>query len=69
MSTRNEKRNYQVFEDLNYSLVKYYRSSLQNRSERMVIKEVEKYAIKIVDATIGDFDDTRIPDLQMRKKN
>jgi len=52
MSTGNEKRNYQIFEDLYYSLVKYYRSSLQNRPERVVIKEVEKYAIKIVDATI-----------------
>jgi len=52
MSAGNEKRNYQVFEDLYYSLVKYYHSSLQNRPERVVIKEVEKYAIKIVDATI-----------------
>ena len=38
MSAGNEKRNYQVFEDLYYSLVKYYRSSLQNRPERVVIK-------------------------------
>ena len=52
MSAGNEKRNYQVFEDLYYSLVKYYSSSLHNRPERAVIKEVEKYAIKIVDATI-----------------
>ena len=37
MSAGNEKRNYQVFEDLYYSLVKYYRSSLQNRPERVVI--------------------------------
>lgn len=52
MSAGNEKRNYQVFEELYYSLVNYYRSSLLNRPERTVIKEVEKYAIKIVDATI-----------------
>ena len=52
MSTGNEKRNYQVFEELYYSIVKYYNSSLHNRPEREVIKEVEKYAIKIVDATI-----------------
>ena len=52
MSAGNEKRNYQVFEELYYSLVKYFRSSLQNRPERKVIKEVENYAIKIVDATI-----------------
>ena len=52
MSSGNEKRNYQVFEELYYSLVKYYRSSLLNRPEREVIEEVEKYAIKIVDATI-----------------
>jgi hypothetical protein len=51
MSAGNEKRNYQVFEDLYYSLAKYYRSTLRNRPERKVIKEVEKYAIKIVDAT------------------
>jgi hypothetical protein len=52
MSAGNEKRNYQVFEHMYYSLVKYYHSSLRNRPERAVIKEVEKYAIKIVDATI-----------------
>ena len=52
MGRGNEKRNYQIFEDLYYTLVKYYRSGLQNRPERVVIKEVEKYAIKIVDATI-----------------
>jgi hypothetical protein len=52
MSSGNEKRNYQVFEDLYYSLVKYYHSSLGNRPERQIIKEVEKYAVKIVDATI-----------------
>jgi hypothetical protein len=52
MSAGNEKRNYQVFEELYYSLVKYYSSSLHNRPERQVIKEIEKYAIKIVDATI-----------------
>jgi hypothetical protein len=52
MSAGNEKRNYQIFEELYYLLVKYYHSSLQNRPERKVIKEVEKYAIKIVDATI-----------------
>jgi len=52
MSAGNEKRNYQIFEDLYYSLVKYYSSSLHNRPERKVIKEVENHAIKIVDATI-----------------
>jgi len=52
MSAGNEKRNYKVFEELYYSLVRYYNSSLHNRPERVVIKEVEKYAIKIVDATI-----------------
>ena len=52
MSAGNEKRNYRIFEELYYSLVKYYNSSLQNRPERIVIKEVEKYAIKIIDATI-----------------
>jgi len=52
MSAGNEKRNYQVFEELYYSLVSYYKTNLQHRPERKVIKEVENYAIKIVDATI-----------------
>jgi len=52
MSTGNGKRNYQVFEQLYYLLLGYYKTSLQNRPERIVIKEVEKYAIKIIDATI-----------------
>jgi hypothetical protein len=52
MSAGNEKRNYQIFEELYYSLVTYYSLSLQNRPDRKVIKEVENYAIKIVDATI-----------------
>jgi hypothetical protein len=52
MGTGNEKRNYKIFEDLYYSLVSYYRSSLLNRPERQVIEEVKKYSIKIVDATI-----------------
>jgi hypothetical protein len=52
MSAGNEKRNYHVFEQLYYLLVAHYRTSLQNRPERVVIKEVEKYAIKIIDATV-----------------
>jgi len=52
MGTGNEKRNYQVFEDLYYSLISYYRSSLLNRPERQVIEEVKRYSVKIVDATI-----------------
>ena len=32
MGTGNANRNYQVFEDLYYSLVKYYRSGLQNHN-------------------------------------
>ena len=52
MGTSNEKRKYQVFEDLYYSLISYYRSSLGNRPERQVIEEVKRYSIKIIDATI-----------------
>jgi len=52
MSSGNEKRNYLIFEELYYSLLKYYRSSLQNRPERKVIEEVKNFSIKIVDATI-----------------
>ncbi|GHT19301.1 hypothetical protein FACS189429_6850 [Bacteroidia bacterium] len=52
MSTGNKKRNYQIFEELYYSLVKYYRAALAHRPEYKVIEEVKNYAIKIVDATI-----------------
>ncbi|GHU63546.1 hypothetical protein FACS1894123_06520 [Bacteroidia bacterium] len=52
MSTGNKKRNYQIFEELYYSLVKYYRTALAHRPEYKVIEEVKNYAIKIVDATI-----------------
>jgi hypothetical protein len=52
MSRENEKRKYQVFEDLYYSLVRYFHSSLSHRPERKVIKEIENYVIKIIDTTI-----------------
>ena len=52
ISKGNEKRNYKVFEELYYSLVSYYKTSLQHRPERKIIKEIENYAIKIIDATI-----------------
>ena len=52
MGTGNSKRNFNVFKDLYDGLVKHYRYELLNRPERKVIEEVQKYSIKIVDATI-----------------
>jgi hypothetical protein len=52
MSTGNEKRKYQVFEDLYYSLLSYYKHSLSRRPEYKVIEEIKNKHIKIVDATL-----------------
>lgn len=52
MSAGNSKRNYQIFEDLYYSLLSYYKSSLSHREGYKVIEEVKTKHIKIVDATI-----------------
>jgi hypothetical protein len=52
MSYGNEKRNYQIFEELYYLLLKYYRTELSHRAEFEVIDKVKNFAIKIVDATI-----------------
>jgi hypothetical protein len=52
MSYGNEKRNYQVFDELYYSLLKYYKTALSRRPEFQVIDEVKNYTIKIVDSTL-----------------
>jgi hypothetical protein len=52
MSYGNEKRNYQIFEELYYSLLKYYQTSLSRRPEFKVIDEVKNHTIKIVDSTL-----------------
>lgn len=52
MSDGNFKRDYHVFEDLYYSLCKYYKHQLHKRAEYKVIKEIEGKHIKIIDATI-----------------
>ena len=52
MGTGNEKRNYQVFEKLYYSLLSWYKQSMSRTPEYKVIEEVKNKHIKIVDATI-----------------
>jgi len=52
MSYGNEKRNYKIFEELYYSLLKHFQHSLARRPEYKVIEEVKNYSIKIIDATI-----------------
>ena len=52
MGTGNEKRNYQVFEKLYYSLLSWYKHSMSRTPEYKVIEEVKNKHIKIVDATI-----------------
>jgi hypothetical protein len=52
MSTGNEKRNYKIFEELYYSLLSYYKSSLIAIADKKVIEEVKDFSIKIIDATI-----------------
>lgn len=52
MSNGNRNRNYQIFEDLYYRLLAYYKTSLLQGKDSKVIDEVKKYSIKIVDATI-----------------
>lgn len=51
MSDGNAKRDYHVFEDLYYSLCKYYKQQLHGRAEYKVIKEIEGKHIKIIDST------------------
>jgi hypothetical protein len=52
MSTGNKKRNYQVFEELYYNLLGYYKTALSHTADYKVIEEVKQYSIKIVDATL-----------------
>ena len=51
MSDGNKKRNYQVFEDLFYELLKYYGSSLKTNANRRVIEEVKNETIILRDST------------------
>ena len=51
MSDGNKKRNYQVFEDLFYELLKYYGSSLKTHANRKVIEEVKNETIILRDST------------------
>ena len=54
MSDGNEKRNYQVFEQLFYQLLKYYKNHFKKRDGYKVIQEIEGKTVKVVDSsTIG----------------
>ena len=52
MSYGNSKRNYQVFEDLYYNLLSYYKQSMSRTDGYKAIQEIEGKNIKIIDATI-----------------
>lgn len=52
MSDGNKKRNYQVFEDLYFALLKHYSTTLRQTEGYKVIKEIEGKNIQIVDASI-----------------
>jgi len=52
MGDGNVKRDYRVFEELYYSLCKYYKAQLNRRPEYKVIDEIQGKHIKIIDATI-----------------
>lgn len=51
MSDGNKQRNYQVFEDIYYQLLKYYKRTLTDKRDRIVIDEVEDETIKLIDST------------------
>lgn len=51
MSDGNKKRNFQVFEDLFYGLLKYYASNLKHNVNRRVIEEVKNETIILRDST------------------
>lgn len=52
MSDGNEKRNYQVFEQIYSKLLKHYSAYFQQREGYQVIEEVKGKSIKIVDSTL-----------------
>ncbi|MFZ4549066.1 MAG: IS4 family transposase [Bacteroidales bacterium] len=52
MSDGNAKRDYRVFEELYYLLLKHYKCQLSMRPDYKVIQEIEGMHIKIIDATL-----------------
>jgi hypothetical protein len=51
MSDGNKNRDYRVFEDIYYQLIKHYRQSLTNSRDRAIIEEVKNETIKLIDSS------------------
>lgn len=51
MSDGNKNRDYRVFEDLYYQLIKHYGNTLTDKRDRAVIKEVKDETIKLIDSS------------------
>ena len=51
MSDGNKKRDYQVFEDLYYRLLKHYNRILIKTKQTHIIKEIKDKSIKLIDST------------------
>jgi hypothetical protein len=51
MSDGNKNRDYRVFEDIYYQLIKYYGTTLTDKRDRAVIEEVKNETIKLIDSS------------------
>lgn len=51
MSDGNKNRDYRVFEDVYYQLIKYYGRTLTDKRDRAVIEEVKNETIKLIDSS------------------
>ena len=51
MSDGNKNRDYRVFEDIYYQLIKHYGRTLTDKRDRAVIKEVHNETIKLIDSS------------------
>jgi hypothetical protein len=51
MSDGNRNRDYRVFEDIYYQLIKHYGRTLTDKRERAVIEEVKNETIKLIDSS------------------
>ncbi|MBK5247178.1 MAG: IS4 family transposase [Peptostreptococcaceae bacterium] len=51
MSDGNKNRDYRVFEDIYYQLIKHYRHTLTDKRDRAVIEEIKNETIKLIDSS------------------
>jgi hypothetical protein len=51
MSDGNKNRDYRVFEDIYYQLIKHYQHTLTDKRDRAVIEEVKNETIKLIDSS------------------